>query len=192
MGLYKQDISYWYEYLRESAIELVSDDKFWIYNKHNDKFLPGETKEDLRVPKKFRVLSSIGLELLIKAICVKWEIDIFQKPKESIKDISPFNIGDVISSNNEWLEKIIEMYGYKHLGHINTITFEKCILMLREAIKAETKLEIFKSLIDDVDSWRKLHRNVECHIMIPLILTDDYETLRETYNGLLNLYTIKT
>lgn len=188
---YKMDLSLYYKQLMDSAIELVMDEDFWDYDDKIMQFKLINDMECVSNAKKFKVISNVGLELLVKAVCVKREIDIFKSVNEDIKYNSIFSILKIDCANNTWLKSIFVKYDYEFLSDINTCTFRDCLTKLEVDLlnKPSIALTDAKSFIDSIDKIRKYHRNIECHIFINLNVPEIYEKdMLNAYNQLLTLY----
>ncbi|MFJ8262362.1 hypothetical protein ACIQ4I_10440 [Rummeliibacillus sp. NPDC094406] len=189
MGIYNQNISFWHEDLKKLAINLVIDENLWAYDEQNGIFNHGKDMEELNIPQKFKIISNVGLEILTKSVCIKRNIDIFKEQSYSVKQYSPFGVAGVIAPQNPWLESIIQKYKYTHMGEINTVEFFHCLNKLKKNLEQTEGNKKYNNLIDEVDRWRKFHRNTEVHLSLPLMFTSEYETrLRKLYNALLEIY----
>ncbi|MCM3527862.1 hypothetical protein M4D56_01970 [Cytobacillus oceanisediminis] len=191
MAAFTQDISEWHEDLKYLAIRLVKDEGIWKYDGQNESFIVENDMEGLKLPQRFKIISNVGLEILTKAVCIKRSIDIFRPQNATVNQNSPFGVAGVVASKNPWLQSMVQTHGYQHLGDINTIEFYQCINLLKNNLQQAVTLKNYDKLMDDINEWRKFHRNTEVHLSLPLMFTNEYEnTLRELYNGLLEIYKI--
>ena len=187
---HKVDLAYWPEKLKDTAILLVKTDGPWHYNENKLRFekpIPTPKKIDMT---RFKVLSNVGLEYLIKAICIKRRIDIFKKNdlhEDKKKILSSIKI---VCTKNTWLEDLLTDKDITCLNDIKTLELYNCIIRLEKDLleKPSKKYGISSEIINELQYYREVHRNRECHITLGVILPDEYDRLMGTYNELLELF----
>ncbi|KAF6546264.1 MULTISPECIES: hypothetical protein [unclassified Bacillus (in: firmicutes)] len=186
-----QDLSNIDEFLIKNAVGLVKDEVFWYYQKDINQFKVISDLHSVEKTHSFKILANVGLEYLIKAVCIKLKINIFKAYKSDTRENSINSIFKITASNNEWLQSIFNRLSYRYLGDINTITLNKCIHKLKDKLlqsnsHKDLAVEMFIRRLEFV---RKYHRNLETHIVINLTDTGMYEKeLPDLYNTLLNLF----
>ncbi|MCH1924186.1 hypothetical protein L9G74_06535 [Shewanella sp. C32] len=162
------DYSNWDVSLLQAAIELVRYEGLWTYDETNSCFELTNDMESLESATRMKVVGSVALELLTKSLCIKRQIDILKPPRSTIQQISPYQVFGVNAEQNSWLSSVLTAHGVTTVADLNTVTFADCIQMLRTD-------PALVPLLDKVDDWRRVHRNVDCHISHDIILTFEYE-----------------
>jgi hypothetical protein len=186
-GAVALDYSDWCAELRQTAIAILQNQHAWRYRQDMDCFeLVDADLEGLNSMDQFRVLGGIGLELLTKAVCLKRRIDILRLQTEAVRK-SYYAMYLVHADKNPWLQTMFARYRVRTVADLRTCSFGDCIGALqRSTVASGPKVD---ALMKSLDRWRAFNRNMDCHILHPILAMEEYEVkLPSAINGLLRIY----
>lgn len=173
------EYSNWPERLRRAALDLIKHEGLWNFDEEHQKLSLCNDIESLDSVVRLKVVGSVALEFLTKALCLSRQIDILKQQNQSVRNNSPYKIFGVTSAGNQWLLGRFATHSVSSIADLCTVSFSECIQALRSDLS-------LTELLNDLDDWRSVHRNVDCHFSHDLTITAEYEhRLTNLLNGLL-------